>query len=72
MKTVVYRNHQITVRPSVDIGGFPEFLAYNYCLSLFVVERGATEDEALEKVKIALDEEIEKKSKKSLDAAQNV
>lgn len=63
MKTIVYRNHQITVRPSSTIDGHPEFIANNYCLPVFVVQRGATENEALEKAKAALDIEIEKTKK---------
>lgn len=70
--TIIHRNHQITVCPSVDAGGFPEFLAHNYCLALFVSERGATENEALEKAKASLDNEIEKKDKKSLDTCEKV
>lgn len=51
MKTIIHRNHQISVRPSADANGFPQFIAANYCLAAFVVAERRTENEALEAAK---------------------
>lgn len=59
METTLYRNHYITVRPSVDENGFPQFLAHNYNLHLFVAVAGETEEKTLEKAKKALDAKLD-------------
>jgi hypothetical protein len=58
MKTIMYRNHQISVRPAADEYGNPLFMACNYSLKNFVVTTDDNEEKALEKAKKALDERL--------------